>query len=147
MIAIGLLVGCVVALNYANQIESPILAGLVDPLGLVTLERLTQYWTEAERNSRLIGLPAALVWNRAFWLGVAAVVLALLHATFRLARPDGGGRRKGRRHAAASPSDRLHGRLSVVDPDARRASVYSDRFASYKELYPTIREFSQRRRA
>ncbi len=36
---------------------------------------------------------------------------------------------------------------SVVDPDARRASVYSDRFASYKELYPTIREFSQRRRA
>src|SRR5690606_21665376 len=33
--AIGLLIACVVALNYANQIESPILTGLVDPLGLV----------------------------------------------------------------------------------------------------------------
>jgi len=33
---------------------------------------------------------------------------------------------------------------SVVEPDARRASIYSERFAAYKELYPLIREFCDR---
>lgn len=105
--AIGVFIGYVVALNYAGQIESPILAGLVDPLGLVTLEEVTRYWTEAERNTRLIGLPATLAWNRAFWLVVAAAVLALLHRTFRFAHPDGGGRlRMGRRTVVAPQSER-----------------------------------------
>ncbi|MBW3553516.1 MAG: hypothetical protein KY466_08400 [Gemmatimonadetes bacterium] len=105
--AIGVFIGYIVALNYANQIESPILAGLVDPLGLVTLEGVTRYWTEAERNARLIGLPAALVWNRAFWLSVAAAALTLLHRSFRFAHPDGGGRRrKGRRTVIAPASER-----------------------------------------
>ena len=40
------------------------LAALVDPLGLATLLELTQYWTAAERNTRLVGFPATLVWNR-----------------------------------------------------------------------------------
>ncbi|NLX99461.1 MAG: hypothetical protein GXY83_25275 [Rhodopirellula sp.] len=34
---------------------------------------------------------------------------------------------------------------SVVEPDPRRAAVYSDRFASYRELYATVREFSRKR--
>lgn len=106
--AIAVFVGYIVALNYASQIESPILAGLVDPLGLVTLEGVTRYWTEAERNTRLVGLPATLAWNRAFWLAIAAAVLALLHGTFRFAHPDGGGRRR-------------QGRTTVVAPQSERA--------------------------
>ncbi|NUQ62954.1 MAG: hypothetical protein HUU20_10715 [Pirellulales bacterium] len=35
---------------------------------------------------------------------------------------------------------------SVVEPDNRRASVYSERFTSYKELYPTIKEFTRKSR-
>ena len=100
--AIGILVGYVVALNYAGQIDNPLLAMLVDPLGLVTLERDTRFWTAAERNARLIGLPAMLAWNRALWLAVAAVTLALLHRTFRFAHADGGGWRLRRRRTLVS---------------------------------------------
>ncbi|MBA3585724.1 MAG: hypothetical protein H0W36_14615, partial [Gemmatimonadetes bacterium] len=36
--AIGIFIGYIVALNYAGGIESPMLASLVDPLGLVSLQ-------------------------------------------------------------------------------------------------------------
>ncbi|HJR53577.1 MAG TPA: hypothetical protein VJ982_07660, partial [Gemmatimonadota bacterium] len=92
--AIGFFIAYVVMLNYADRIASPTVAVLVDPLGAATIMEVTQYWTEAERNARLIGLPAALAWNRAVWLGVAAGVLALLFATFRFAHAEEGGRRR-----------------------------------------------------
>ena len=94
--ALGVFIGYVVALNYAGRIESPILAGLVDPLGLVTLDGVTRYWTEAERNTRLVGLPVTLAWNRTFWLAVAAAALTLLHRRFRFVHPDCGRLRRGR---------------------------------------------------
>ncbi|HEX7030372.1 MAG TPA: M1 family aminopeptidase [Gammaproteobacteria bacterium] len=100
--AIAVFIGYIVALNYASAIDSPLLAALVDPLGLVTLDGVTEYWTVAERNARLVGLPVPLLWNRALWLGVAIAALALLHWRFRFRHPDEGGR--GRRQKAAAPS-------------------------------------------
>ncbi|HEU5050461.1 MAG TPA: M1 family aminopeptidase, partial [Gemmatimonadales bacterium] len=104
--AIGLFIGFVVVLNYVGQIESPALVALVDPLGAATLMEVTQLWTEAERNSRLVGLPAALAWNRALWLGVAAAVLGLLYRRFRFAHADGGGRRGKARAVVVAPDER-----------------------------------------
>ena len=105
--AIAFFIAYVVMLNYVHLVASPALTTLVDPLGAATLMELTQYWTEAERNTRLVGLPAALAWNRAVWLGVAAAVLALLFGTFRFAHVEEGGRPRRRRSVApALPSER-----------------------------------------
>ena len=106
--AIAFFIGYVVMLNYVDRIASPIVATLVDPLGAATIMEVTQYWTESERNLRLVGLPAALAWNRALWLGIAAGVLSLLFATFRFAHAEEGGRRRRGRRAVAldSPSER-----------------------------------------
>ncbi|HET7692029.1 MAG TPA: M1 family aminopeptidase [Gemmatimonadota bacterium] len=102
--AIAFFIGYVVMLNYVDRIASPTLATLVDPLGAATLMELTQYWTEAERNTRLVGLPAALAWNRVVWLGVAAAVLALLFGMFRFEHVEEGGRRRRRRAGAPAPA-------------------------------------------
>ena len=59
---------------------------LGDPLGIGALEPLTGYWTAAEQNSRLIGIPAVVAWNRVTWLAAAVAVLAALHRRFRLNR-------------------------------------------------------------
>ena len=106
--AIGLFIGTIVALNYVGEIESPISVALADPFGIVTLEKLTQQWTAVERNSRLIGLPAPLAWNRAFWLAVAAAALALLHRRFRFTHVVEGGRRRALKRTIVAPphSDR-----------------------------------------
>jgi ABC-type transport system involved in multi-copper enzyme maturation permease subunit len=97
--AIGIFVAYVVALNYGSRLDTPLLAALIDPLGLVSLQQVTRYWTEAERNTRLIG-SALLLWNRAVWLTVAAAVLTLLARRFRFAHADGGGGRRRRREAS-----------------------------------------------
>jgi ABC-type transport system involved in multi-copper enzyme maturation permease subunit len=105
--AIGFFIGYLVMLNYVDRIASPTLATLVDPLGAATLMELTQYWTEAERNTRLVGLPGALAWNRALWLAVAAAVLTFLFGVFRFAHEEVGGRRRRRGAVApALPSER-----------------------------------------
>ncbi len=98
--AIGLFIGYVIALNYVGRLDDPLLVSLLDPLGIATLMEVTEFWTEAERNSRLVGLPGPLAWNRALWLGVAAAVLVQLHRSFRFAHPDEGGGRPGKARTA-----------------------------------------------
>lgn len=111
--AIGFFIGYVVMLNYVGQIESPALVSLVDPLGAATLMQVTELWTEAERNSRLVGVPLALAWNRALWLGVAAAVLVSLYCRFRFAHPDGGARRARRLRPIAIPGSERSWPVSV----------------------------------
>ncbi len=101
--AIGVLIAYVVALNYADRIANPVLVWLIDPLGLVTMQSVTRYWTEAERSTQLIGLPAALAWNRALWLGIAAVVFALLQRVFRFEHVLTGGRLRAERRLVSAP--------------------------------------------
>ncbi len=87
------------------RIESPMLSALADPLGINALMAMTRYWTPLELNTRLIGFPAMLVWNRVLWLAVAAGVLAALHRRIRFAQADGGGYRRQRRKASRSVID------------------------------------------
>lgn len=109
----GVFIGYMVAANYWSGIESPILSALADPLGINALLAMTRYWTPVELESRLIGFPAMLVWNRVLWLAVAAGVLAVLHRRFRFAHADGGGRRrKGLRAVMDTPME-WHGPMDV----------------------------------
>ena len=93
----GVFIGYIVAANYWGGIDSPMLSVLADPLGINALLAMTRYWTPSELETRLIGFPTMLVWNRALWLAVAAGVLVALHRRFRFAHADGGGRRRLRR--------------------------------------------------
>jgi hypothetical protein len=103
--AIALFVGYLLAIGPLAQAEQPMLVLLGDPFGIGALNERVKYWTETERNTRLVGFAAPLVWNRAIWLTVAIATLAALHRRFRFAHPDGGGRRgDGAPADAASPA-------------------------------------------
>nr|QLH55558.1 hypothetical protein [Myxococcus virescens] len=67
--------------------ESLARAALLDPFGLSAFFAQTRYWTEHERNTRLLGLEGAFLYNRLLWLGVSASVLAFVyrHFAFRAA--------------------------------------------------------------
>ncbi|HEX6588566.1 MAG TPA: M1 family aminopeptidase [Longimicrobiales bacterium] len=108
---IGIFIGYVVALNYAGRFDSALLVVLLDPIGLVSLQEVTRYWTEQEHNTRLVG--AALLYaNRAVWLAIGVVVLALLVRRFRFAHPDGGADRR-RQHVREAPAPTRSGPLAV----------------------------------
>jgi ABC-2 type transport system permease protein len=81
--AIAIFIGYLVAANYWSDIANPILSALADPLGINALKGMTTYWTASERNTRLIGFPSMLLWNRLLWLAIAAALFAVLQRTFR----------------------------------------------------------------
>jgi ABC-2 type transport system permease protein len=81
--AIVIFIGYLVAANYWSEITNPMLSSLADPLGINALKAMTAYWTPSERNTRLIGFPSMLLWNRLLWLGIAAAVFGVLQRTFR----------------------------------------------------------------
>jgi ABC-type transport system involved in multi-copper enzyme maturation permease subunit len=80
-----LLLGYFIALNLANDVENKTLTSILDPFGLVATDRITEYWTASEQNSRVVPLQGILLANRALWVGIAAALLAFtfLRFTFR----------------------------------------------------------------
>lgn len=105
--AAGIFIGYMNVADDWSTIDSPLLSALADPFGINALQAMNRYLTPSELQTRLIGFPAMLVWNRVLWLAVAAGVLAVLHRTFRFAHADGNGnRRKGRRAMAEAPSEK-----------------------------------------
>ncbi|HJQ37692.1 MAG TPA: hypothetical protein VKB93_11190 [Thermoanaerobaculia bacterium] len=99
--AIAIFIGYLVAANYWSGITNPMLSSLADPLGINALKAMTQYWTAAERNTRLIGFPSMLLWNRLLWLAIAASLFALLQRTFRFTQRN----ERGRAETVDTPSE------------------------------------------
>jgi ABC-type transport system involved in multi-copper enzyme maturation permease subunit len=100
--AVGIFVGNIVTLNLVEGIASPVVAVVADPTGIAALMATTRGWTEAERNTQLVGLPTFVAWNRLLWITIALAVLALLVRRFRLAHADGGGQRRSAASAVAA---------------------------------------------
>lgn len=90
--AIAIFVGYLVAASSWSGITNPMLSALADPLGINALKAMTAYWTASERNTRLIGFPSMLLWNRLLWLAIAGALFAVLQRTFRFTQRSERGR-------------------------------------------------------
>jgi ABC-type transport system involved in multi-copper enzyme maturation permease subunit len=88
-------------------LRQPDLARLLDPVGMIAIvSGLSDTWTTHQVNTRLVGLQPLLLGNRALWLVVGALVLAITYRRFRLAHPAERGRRARRARAALQDSVR-----------------------------------------
>jgi len=76
------LIGYLIAVNLSDGVDDKALAAMLDPFGLFATERVTEYWTVAERNTRLIPLSGLLLYNRLLWTGVALALLGVTYARF-----------------------------------------------------------------
>jgi len=83
-----LLIGYFVAAQLSTNLTISVPAALADPLGANAIQRITQYWTAFERNTRLIPLAGILLLNRLLWLGLGAAILAITYAKFRFSYPE-----------------------------------------------------------
>lgn len=92
-------VGYLLGLSLAGELENKTLAALVDPFGTIALGRLTEYWTISERNGRLIPLEGVFLVNRALWFGVALLIFALGYHRFKFAHAAEGRERSRSRDA------------------------------------------------
>ncbi|QSQ24736.1 hypothetical protein JY651_07260 [Pyxidicoccus parkwayensis] len=88
--------------------ESLARSALLDPFGLSAFFAQTQYWTEAERNTRLLALDGPFLVNRVLWLGVSVCVLGFVYKVFafRVAAGSKTGREVKEDSASASSTYR-----------------------------------------
>lgn len=137
--AIAFFIGCLVAGGFWNDITNPLLSVLADPLGTNTLKGMTGYWTASERNTRLIGFPPALLWNRLFWLAIAAGLFAVLQRTFRFTQGKEPGRSQWRTGNPACPGQ---ARLPVL-PVPRLRGVFGPRTRMRQTLAVTRQSLAE----
>ena len=81
-----LLIGYLISLQLLRDIDNKTVAAMIDPFGVTAISRIAEYWTVAERNTRMIPLEGVLLWNRLLWLGVALVAALLGFWRFSFAR-------------------------------------------------------------
>jgi ABC-2 type transport system permease protein len=116
--AIAIFIGCLLTGSFWSGITNPLLSALADPLGLNALKGITGYWTGLERNTRLIGFPSVLVWNRLLWFAISAALFAVLQRTFRFTQRNEQGRR-GKRVDAPGEGRPARERASGTVPQLR----------------------------
>jgi hypothetical protein len=120
MTSVILLIGYLIASSLESRIESKFLAALLDPFGQIALDRVTEYWTVSEKNTRLPGLEGALLWNRVLWMAAAGGLLAFTYVKFRFQYALDS-RRAGRR--AALPSSVESGAVPAAISSTRVFSL------------------------
>ncbi len=59
------------------DIDNKTIAALWEPFGSEALGYITQYWTPADQNTRMIPLEGVLLHNRLLWLGIATAITAI----------------------------------------------------------------------
>ena len=121
--SVVMLIGYLVAPSLARDLDFKTVASLIDPFGTTALINLTEYWPNAERNTRLVTLEGVYLVNRALWCGLALLALLLGYWRFHFhAAPDSG---SSRRQGDATPPTRLSN--SALDthepPDFARRSL------------------------
>ena len=75
--AVAILIGWTLGGILLDRPELETVAMLTDPTGLTALLNETEYWTAADRNTRLPEFSGDFLMNRAVWTGVAVICLTL----------------------------------------------------------------------
>ena len=128
---VGFLIVYLVAVALAAKPQFRTAMAYAEPFGLAAFANATRYWTATERNSQLVPLAGALLWNRVIWSGAGGVALAGAYTLFRFEAPAGKVRRGAHQHDervldSTAPRHPEEGsRSAPVLKDVRRATPRS----------------------
>jgi ABC-2 type transport system permease protein len=127
VIAIILMVLSVISGTIRADIDNKLLAALLEPSGNIALGQVTEYWSPAEKNTNLIPLRGALLYNRLLWSGLAIIITVISYGGFSFSQflqPLKFFRRKTRVEPAAPAMARSLSDLPVVRQNfGRSASI------------------------
>lgn len=71
-----------IARSITSEIENKTLGALLDPFGQLALGFVTDYWTPAESNTRMVPFTSYILYNRLLWIAVAFGLLSLTYFRF-----------------------------------------------------------------
>lgn len=84
LIAIGFIVLYSIGLNMLSDLDNKDIAALTDPFGLLASDRLTEYWSIAQKNKNLVPLEGVFLFNRIIWLLLGIGFLCTCFLRFKM---------------------------------------------------------------
>lgn len=84
ILAISFIVLYSISLNLLGDLDNKFIAALLDTFGLTAADRVTEYWSIADKNLNLVPLSGAFLWNRVLWSSVGAVILVFGFLKFQM---------------------------------------------------------------
>jgi ABC-2 type transport system permease protein len=104
---VAIIVGWVVSGIMLGQPGLERIAAMIDPSGFAAFSEQMEYWTAADRNTRLPELSGAFLLNRAIWFAVAVACLVLAYVLHRpgakSAKAAKAGKARARQTIASAP--------------------------------------------
>ena len=119
IISISFIVFYSIAQNLLADLDNKTIASLWDPFGLNASDRITEYWSIAQKNSQLVPVTGVYAWNRLLWFSVATLVVVFSFMRFRMSPVAESGKKK----KAEGVSDEK--RSVLVVPDFRFGVTFS----------------------
>ena len=114
-----------VAVALAAKPQFRTVMAYVEPFGTAAFGNATRYWTATERNTQLVPLAGALLWNRLIWTAAGAAFLVAAYLLFRFEAPAGKVKKREaeRRDALDTPVDRARTAVTGAITPTRRATA------------------------
>ena len=81
--SVVVLLAYLISQSFLRDLDNTNLAAMLDTFGSGAIYYTTRYWTAAEKNTLLTPLSQYIVLNRAFWLGMGALLLTLCYVRFQ----------------------------------------------------------------
>src|SRR6185437_2931337 len=81
--AVAFLVGYLVLTVLFQKPQYDHIVGILEPFGMGALSEIVKYWTTSDRNTMLPPLAEVMLINRAIYIGLAFVLLAVAYWTYR----------------------------------------------------------------
>jgi ABC-2 type transport system permease protein len=101
--SVVMLIGYTVAPSLARDLDYKTLAALIDPFGTSAVSVMTEYWSIAERSTRLVPLEGLYLLNRVLWSSFSLVVLMLGYWRFHFIGDTDSGRQAATRSEGDAP--------------------------------------------
>jgi len=90
-----------------RNLENLTLKSLGDPFGFTSFLLNTRYWTVSDKNTHVLPLQGAFLYNRILWISVAIGILALTYWRFRMQIAGADGSKKKKQRADEAPQERI----------------------------------------
>jgi hypothetical protein len=105
--AVVLVLGYMISSSITGNLDNRTLSSLLDPFGGQAAGLLTEYWTIAEKNTRMVPLSGLFRWNRVVWTAIGVALVALTYVRFSFSEGLAGRPRAPSEEPEARPAQAL----------------------------------------
>ena len=110
-----------------DDIDNKMLASILDPFGLKSIDLETEYWTPADKNTLLIPLGLKILFNRLLWMGVGLAAFGFLYKSFSFSYFLSGKKRRNKKKIKDSIAEDFT--PSLVLPNYTLRYTFADRLS------------------